>query len=230
MRLKVLFLPIFIIAYAPFVLHSIDLLSHPQIIRGITKITSSYSSFSWDNTKNLWYEVRDIKTVSEEYDGQGRLMTRQLNSGKSAIIEKSSYSYDTEGFVKITYNNKNEIIRTASARTNIDGIVETIFGTDKSVFKKYVSILDSGGRIRFTEIFGARENPVWLIFFETDERGDNKTASYYNPDGSLAFEYAFDYDKYDNRGNWTTCVVSCVYGDVGSRGKEVIYRDIGYKK
>jgi hypothetical protein len=187
-----------------------------------------YNSFSWDTKAGGWFELKDVKTVTETYDKNGRVLTREISYDKGKLLEKTVYTYSEEGFHRSVYDSEKKVTRTAETVIEEHRVTETIYYPDKSVYTKIISYTDDGGLPQKSELYDARGKLVWRVAFKYDEKKNCTAASYYNPDGSLAFESQFEYAKEDKKGNWTERTEYCAYGDVGSRAKDKAYRTIEY--
>ncbi len=105
---------------------------------------------------------------------------------------------------------------------------ETICFPDNSQYGKIVSVADDSGAILSSEQFDGSDSLVFTIAYQYDDKGNCTTATYRNPDGTIAFESAFEYGKSDEKGNWLERTEYCSYADVGNRIKDTAQRKIEY--
>lgn len=188
----------------------------------------NFNSYSWDNTAGGWAELKNVKAVSMTFDKEKRALTRRITYDNGTLMEKTVYRYSANFIKKETFNHENKLIRYSESVT-VDGkTTETVYFPNNSVFEKTILSFGAGGLPQKSEQYDSGGGLTWIVTYSYDDKKNCTGASYFNADGSAAFESYFEYGKPDKNGNWTVRTEYCTYADVGNRPKEISYRTIVY--
>jgi hypothetical protein len=183
---------------------------------GAKTVIQIYHSYSWDNAAG-WVVLKDVKSVRETFDPEGRILSREIFQGGSVLIETTKYAYSETGHSKTTYNGNNEIARYSVVEKTDGGARETIHRADGAVIAIYDTEFDRDGSPLLSEYRDPEGGLVWRIVYSYDRKRDCAMVSYCNPDGSLAFLSTYSYEGSDEAGNWSARTEYVAYADVKSR-------------
>ncbi len=194
---------------------------------GAKTVIQVFHSYSWDNTAG-WVVLKDVKSVRETFDAEGRILSREIFHEGSVLIETTRYKYAETGHRKTTYNEKNETLRYAEVEKTAGGARETIHRADGAIVAVYDTELDRDGSPLESEYRDPEGGLVWRIVYSYDRKRDCTMVSYSNPDGSLAFISMYRYEGVDRTGNWSMRTEYVTYADVKSRPKDIVSRSVEY--
>jgi hypothetical protein len=191
------------------------------------KVISEIKTYNWTSAKG-WFEGETKKIVVEHYDEGGRLVSAELFYQKMTLIEKTVYSYE-DGLVKKTItNHKNIPIRQSLVQHEGKKVTETVSRADGSLFYKTISLLDGSGRIKEQKYYNGEDEFVYDKVYDYTDKGDVKSISLHNPDGTFAVKISIYYESFDERGNWLRRSEYYSYADVRGRPRDSVHRKIEY--
>jgi hypothetical protein len=192
-----------------------------------SKVVSEIKTYNWTSAKG-WFEGGVTKTLVEQYDEEGRLLSAELYYQKMTLIEKTLYSYEGKLVKKTTTNHENILIRHSLIQKDGNTVTETVSRADGSLFFKTVSLLDNRGRTAEQKYYNEREELIFDKVYVYSENGDLEHIGLYNPDGTCAVEISIRYEKFDERGNWIVRSEYYSYADVTRRPRDRVCRSIVY--
>jgi hypothetical protein len=188
------------------------------------KIVYEVKVFTWSFEKNVWYEDRTIKRITELYDEKGRIISEQLADGRDAVMEKTLYVYEGKLIKKTTCNPENKISRISVVSRKGNTLTETVTLPDGKLLFQFVTLKDDSGRIVEIKHFDRNKALVFKKVYGYDKKGNLASIKNLNPDGSPAVLISYQYSKFDDRGNWLAREEYFSYADVRYRPHEIVYR------
>jgi hypothetical protein len=192
-------------------------------------VIQSFDSFSWDNSAG-WVELKDVKSIREVFDPEGRILIREIFHGESALIETTKYAYSEAGLRKTTMNGKNETTRYAVVEKRGTGTRETIHRADGAIIAVYDTEYTAEGLPAKSEYADSEGGIIWRIAYSYNGGKDCTEISYFNADGSPAFVSAYRFEGEDDAGNWVKRTEYVTYADVKNRPREIIRRRVEYRE
>ncbi|MBU1078238.1 MAG: hypothetical protein KKH98_13150 [Spirochaetes bacterium] len=190
-------------------------------------VRTEIRAWSWSNKTGGYYQIPNTRVIIEQFNQKGELKRRSVYLKGNSLYQRSYFYYKDGNLYQImTQDAKKRLITSSVLKKNSDGLYRFIYNDRNKLTGYQLYVFSTDGRLKEKIFFNEDKEEVQKLKYIYGDGGLLNARILYNTDGKALHMSEYQYQKFDQNGDWTVRNEVQSYGDVYAYPKEVAIRSV----